>query len=145
MLCRAKLSQTHTPILGKELFRFPCCAAWICLSIFRLKPAWVVVVPFLLAPKAVFASVPAQSTEAVNPYPPGALRPVRPEGTLAFLLLMAGVGLVVLMGWYAWRRRANSRPGLPDEPLFPPASPHRQIHDRKYLSRILSDDVPPPP
>ncbi|MCS5693035.1 hypothetical protein NZK33_13740 [Cyanobium sp. FGCU-6] len=98
-----------------------------------------------LAPKGVFAALPTQNTSASHPYPESALRPVRAEGTLPFLLLMAGLGLVVLGGWLVWRRRAASRPGLPEEPLFPAASPHQHIHDRKYLSRILKDDVPPSP
>jgi hypothetical protein len=68
---------------------------------------------------------------------------VRPEGTLEFLFLVAGIGELLLVGWLVWRRRSASRPGLPEEPLFPPATPHQQIHDRKYLSRIIKGDDPP--
>lgn len=96
-----------------------------------------------LALKGVLVLLPAQSAAPAHGYPPSALRPVRTEGTPLFLLLVASVGLVVLVGWLVWRRRASARPGLPDEPLFPPAMPHQKIHDRKYLSRILSSDDPP--
>jgi len=78
-----------------------------------------------------------------SPYPPSALKPVRSEGTFAFLALVAGIGLIVFLARLALRRRASSRPGLPDDPLLPPAMPHRKIHDRKYLSQILSSDDPP--
>ncbi len=87
--------------------------------------------------------VPAVKPGPVDAYPPSALKPVRSEGTLPFLFLVAGVGVLVLVGWLFQRRRAASRPGLPDEPLFPPATPHQQIHDRKYLSRIIRGDDPP--
>ena len=80
----------------------------------------------------------------MSPYPASALRPTRSEGTLAFLAIVAVIGMLLLLGWQVRRRRASSRPGLPDEPLFPPAIPHQQIRDRKYLSRILSSDDPPP-
>lgn len=99
--------------------------------------------PSFLGSKGTFAPLPAQIASPGHPYPPSALRPVRTEGTLPFLLVVAGIGLVLVMGRLILRRRASSKPGLPDEPLFPPAMPHQKIHDRKYLSRILSSDDPP--
>jgi hypothetical protein len=40
-------------------------------------------------------------------------------------------------------RRQRLHPHLPPRPFLPP-SPHRQLHDEKYLSRILEADRLPP-
>jgi hypothetical protein len=85
----------------------------------------------------------AKDSASVSAYPASVLRPTRSEGTLVFLAIVAVAGMLLLLGWLMLRRRASTRPGLPDEPLFPPAIPHQQIHDRKYLSRILSSEDPP--
>jgi len=95
------------------------------------------------APTGMASVGSAQASGSVYAYPESALRPARSEGTLAFLALVAGVAMLLLLGWLMRRRRASSRPGLPDEPLFPSVTPHQQIHDRKYLSRILSSEDPP--
>ena len=91
----------------------------------------------------MFVLAATENPSPVHPYPPSALRSARTEGTIPFLLLVATIGLVLVWARQILRRRASSKPGLPDDPLFPPATPHRQIHDRKYLSRILSSDDPP--
>jgi hypothetical protein len=86
----------------------------------------------------------AQDSGSASAYPASVLRPARSDdGTLAFLAIVAVIGMLLLLGRLVLQRRASSRPGLPDEPLFPPAIPHQQIHDRKYLSRILSSEDPP--
>ena len=85
----------------------------------------------------------AHDSGSASAYPASVLKPARSDGTLAFLAIVAVIGMLLLLGRLVLRRRAPSRPGLPDEPLFPPAIPHQQIHDRKYLSRILSSEDPP--